>query len=723
MRVAGLEQAHTPITHGVFAVRFAKALSPTEQEDVRRKLTEAGAAIEEPDEGEERSPSRFVAGIWNPPTASHLGAARAAVERLETEWGAEAAWFFQVGTEVDAVAAAAESDEDENENDDEEGEGEGEGEEDENDEGESEGEEDENENDEDEDEDEDGTETNHWQSGPPPRAESVPFPLEGYPVILETFDWEDFGLAFKLGGESLEGEENVLAAMHEFWLRPYIDRRLADEEGGAPLPFRHARVARDPKHRSALFWVDRFTPPATVDQMVHHLVWVALQLHQILPIEHARFGQASIRMKYGAVTGDESFLVLAGNPLATRFDDEGEESAVAWAETQRQWAPAEVAAMYLELGMRNDPDDPDEAALALRMFDRAFSRDQECGDARIFAIQVLIAGDRIAEALARAEKSGEPTVRAQTLGLVAEKRPEAVGAVRTLIEPSAIAQLSPEALGEVLVAVAAHAPGALADVLAAIPDDPKLVPCVFNASFQMQDQNVQLRALDRVLSMPEPAAGREREEYMKAYNNACVLANTLKDFPRAVAIADRAQRFAAEDPFIYHAAACAYASVGEEVRAFDQVKKAVLANYDHLDQVETDPDLGNLRETPAFKALFVEWKANREKSEPLVHATDDTFERLALAHDRPVLVDFSASWCAPCKALAPIVEKLALQSMGRYRVVAIDVDESPSAAKRFGIKSFPTVVIVEGGRERARHVGLTDKATLTKLLQPVERSG
>ena len=600
MRVVGLEQAHGPVTHGVFAVRFAKALGAAEQDVVWRLLAGAGVTdFEEPEEGEERSPSRFVAGIWNPPSESDLALARTVFERLEAEHGAEAAWFFQVSTEIDAVGAAEDEDDDEEEED------------------EDEDEEEEADEDEDEEEDdEDEQETSHWQNGPPPRAEAFPFPLEGYPVILETFDWEDLGLAVKLSGASLEGEENVLVAMHEFWLLPYIDRRVAEDEEGPALPFRHARVTRDSKNRSALFWVDRFTPPATVDQMVHHLAWIALQLHQILPIEYARFGQASMQMKYGETADDDSFVVLAGNPVATHFEDEGEESAVAWAETQRQWAPAEVAAMYLELGMRSDPDDPDEAALALRMFDRAFALDKGCTDARIFAIQVLVAGDRLAEALARAERSGEKAVRAQTLGLVAEKRPDAIGAVRALIAPSAIAQLRPEALVEVLVAVATHAPEALADLLAAIPDDPKLVPPVFNASFQMQDQRVQLRALERVLAMPEPAAGREREEYMKAYNNACVLANTLKDFPRAVAIADRAQRFAAEDPFIYHSAACAYASVGEEDKAFDQVKKAFSANYDHLDQVETDADLGALRERPEFKALFAEWKANRAKAAP-----------------------------------------------------------------------------------------------------------
>jgi thioredoxin 1 len=80
------------------------------------------------------------------------------------------------------------------------------------------------------------------------------------------------------------------------------------------------------------------------------------------------------------------------------------------------------------------------------------------------------------------------------------------------------------------------------------------------------------------------------------------------------------------------------------------------------------------------------------------------------------LLDFSAVWCGPCKMLAPIVEKIADENVGKFRVGKLDIDDSPGVAAKFGIRGVPTVVVFKGGKEAGRHVGVTNKETLLKLL-------
>src|SRR5215471_17553258 len=95
-----------------------------------------------------------------------------------------------------------------------------------------------------------------------------------------------------------------------------------------------------------------------------------------------------------------------------------------------------------------------------------------------------------------------------------------------------------------------------------------------------------------------------------------------------------------------------------------------------------------------------------------------TFETEVLAATVPVLVDFTATWCSPCRALKPILEKLAKEGEGRFKVLAVDGDESPDLAARFGVKGFPTVIAFAGGKETGRQIGLTSKDRLLALLKP-----
>jgi len=96
--------------------------------------------------------------------------------------------------------------------------------------------------------------------------------------------------------------------------------------------------------------------------------------------------------------------------------------------------------------------------------------------------------------------------------------------------------------------------------------------------------------------------------------------------------------------------------------------------------------------------------------------TEQTFEAEVATAAVPVLVDFTATWCPPCRQLTPILHAIAAESAGRLKVVEVNGDDQPRLAARFGIRAFPTVIAFAGGKEVARHVGLT---TREKLLQMV----
>ncbi|MFO0562634.1 MAG: thioredoxin [Polyangiales bacterium] len=96
---------------------------------------------------------------------------------------------------------------------------------------------------------------------------------------------------------------------------------------------------------------------------------------------------------------------------------------------------------------------------------------------------------------------------------------------------------------------------------------------------------------------------------------------------------------------------------------------------------------------------------------------DQNFDAEVIASDIPVLVDFSAVWCGPCKALEPAVKEVAGEYVGKLKVVKVDIDESPGVAARFGIRGVPTVIVVKGGREVKRQVGLVPKPKLVALFK------
>jgi thioredoxin 1 len=100
-----------------------------------------------------------------------------------------------------------------------------------------------------------------------------------------------------------------------------------------------------------------------------------------------------------------------------------------------------------------------------------------------------------------------------------------------------------------------------------------------------------------------------------------------------------------------------------------------------------------------------------------VTAVDDrSFEAEVLRAEGAVLVDFGAKWCGPCRALDPIIARIADENVGRVKVVTVDIDDAPEVAARYGIRGAPTVMVFERGERRAQRVGLTTKENLLKLL-------
>ena len=96
----------------------------------------------------------------------------------------------------------------------------------------------------------------------------------------------------------------------------------------------------------------------------------------------------------------------------------------------------------------------------------------------------------------------------------------------------------------------------------------------------------------------------------------------------------------------------------------------------------------------------------------VLQATDQTFDAEVMQSEQPVLVDFSATWCGPCKRLEPIVSEIASEYSGRLKVVKVDIDQAPTTASKFGVMSVPTVLIIQGGAVKDQVVGLVSKQHL-----------
>lgn len=100
----------------------------------------------------------------------------------------------------------------------------------------------------------------------------------------------------------------------------------------------------------------------------------------------------------------------------------------------------------------------------------------------------------------------------------------------------------------------------------------------------------------------------------------------------------------------------------------------------------------------------------------VIHVNDQNFEEEVLKSSTPVLVDFAAEWCGPCKRLAPVIEELAQDFQGKAKVAHVDVDESKDSASQFNIMSVPTILFFKDGQQVDQLVGLVPKQSLAEKI-------
>tara|TARA_Y100001949_G_scaffold173721_1_gene179811 strand:+ start:1147 stop:1569 length:423 start_codon:yes stop_codon:yes gene_type:complete len=114
-----------------------------------------------------------------------------------------------------------------------------------------------------------------------------------------------------------------------------------------------------------------------------------------------------------------------------------------------------------------------------------------------------------------------------------------------------------------------------------------------------------------------------------------------------------------------------------------------------------------------FKQIF----QGEIMSELILKVSDETFESDVLGSELPVLVDFWAEWCGPCKMIAPVLEEIAEEFDGKLKVAKLNIDENEATAPKFGIRSIPTLILFRNGNAEATKIGAMSKSELTAFIQ------
>jgi thioredoxin 1 len=103
-------------------------------------------------------------------------------------------------------------------------------------------------------------------------------------------------------------------------------------------------------------------------------------------------------------------------------------------------------------------------------------------------------------------------------------------------------------------------------------------------------------------------------------------------------------------------------------------------------------------------------------SDNIIHVSDDSFEQEVLQSEKPVLIDYWAEWCGPCKMIAPVLAEVASEYADRIRVAKLNIDENPVTPPKYGIRGIPTLMLFKNGEVEATKVGAVSKAQLTAFL-------
>jgi thioredoxin 1 len=130
-----------------------------------------------------------------------------------------------------------------------------------------------------------------------------------------------------------------------------------------------------------------------------------------------------------------------------------------------------------------------------------------------------------------------------------------------------------------------------------------------------------------------------------------------------------------------------------------------------LDYDSAAPQAGS---TPLQQEIF---RVTSDKTDKIVHISDASFEADVLKAPRPVLIDFWAEWCGPCKAIAPMLGEIAEEYRDKVTIVKLNVDENPKTSQRFNVRSIPTLILFKNGQVEGQKVGAPRKSDLVAFLE------
>jgi thioredoxin 1 len=117
------------------------------------------------------------------------------------------------------------------------------------------------------------------------------------------------------------------------------------------------------------------------------------------------------------------------------------------------------------------------------------------------------------------------------------------------------------------------------------------------------------------------------------------------------------------------------------------------------------------------RKVFLQQTGGRMASEVILEVTDANFDQEVLKSEQPVLIDFWAAWCGPCKALAPVVDEIAKSYQGKIKFAKMDVDRNTATPARYGVRGIPTLLVFKGGQVQEQIVGYVPKETIEKALE------